>query len=80
VVGQAVGLSGPTYNRAKAVVKAGEKDPEKFGDLVEKMDTTDPVCGPHKELRHPRGVSGRRVPIPCDNRAHYRPPGARAPR
>lgn len=32
-VGAAVGMSGRTYERASAVVRAAERDPEKFGDL-----------------------------------------------
>lgn len=38
-VGQAVGLSGRTYEKAKAVVEAAEAEPARFGDLVQKMDT-----------------------------------------
>lgn len=40
IVGNAVGMSGPTYNRAKAVVEAAESDPETFGAIAEEMDRT----------------------------------------
>lgn len=43
IVGRAVGLSGRTYQRAKAVVAAAERDPESFGPLVEEMDRTGKV-------------------------------------
>jgi ParB family chromosome partitioning protein len=42
-VGKAVGLSGTTYTKAKAVVLAAEAEPERYGDLVTAMDTTGKV-------------------------------------
>lgn len=51
IVGRAVGVSGPTYQRAKAVVVAAESDPEQFGDLVDKMDETRNVVGTFRELK-----------------------------
>ena len=42
-VGAAVGMSGPTYEKAKAVVEAAEKEPERFADLKAKMDQTGKV-------------------------------------
>jgi ParB family chromosome partitioning protein len=33
-----VGVSGRTYEKAKAVVEAAEREPERFADLVEEMD------------------------------------------
>ena len=59
-IGAAVGLSGPTYAKAAAVVKAAEKDPEKFGDLVEKKGWPEAVriavkgMLPKNKLRDPR--------------------------
>ena len=38
-VAGAVGMSRPTYAKAKAVVEAAEQEPEKYGDLVEEMDS-----------------------------------------
>lgn len=56
----AVGLSGPTYQRAKAVVVAAEAEPEKYGDLPALMDQTGNVVGTYRELEHRRnGTSGR---------------------
>jgi ParB-like chromosome segregation protein Spo0J len=40
-----------TYRQAKAVVTAADAEPEKFGKLVEEMDTTGKVQGPHKKLK-----------------------------
>ena len=50
-VGDAVGMSGRSYEKAKAVVHAGREEPEKFGELVEKMDRTGKVDGAYRELR-----------------------------
>lgn len=55
IVGRAVGVSGPTYQRAKAVVVAAEEDPNTFGDLVEKMDKTRNIKGTFDELRGRKG-------------------------
>src|SRR5262249_11179798 len=39
-VGEAVGMSGRTYERAQAVVEAAKNEPEKFAKLQERMDRT----------------------------------------
>lgn len=39
-VGKAIGMSGTTYTKAKAVVYAAENNPEAYGDLVTQMDST----------------------------------------
>lgn len=44
------GKSGKTYERAKAVVAAAELAPDRFGALVEKMDSTGHVDGIHRKL------------------------------
>lgn len=54
-VGGAIGMSGVSYQRAKAVVKAAEEDPEQFGDLVEQMDATGKITPAHDELTARRG-------------------------
>lgn len=60
VAAAAVGLSGPTYQRAKAVVAAAEAEPAKFGDLPARMDETGNVSGTYRELEHRRnGTNGR---------------------
>ncbi len=46
-----VGMSGPTYFRARAVVEAAEQNAEQFGDIVETMDATGNVSGAHAELK-----------------------------
>jgi ParB-like chromosome segregation protein Spo0J len=49
-VAVAVGLSGKTYEKAKAVVKAAEEDPERYGHLVEQMDQTGKVDPAFKQI------------------------------
>jgi ParB-like chromosome segregation protein Spo0J len=53
-VAKAVGVSGRTYEKAKAVVEAAEKDPGKYQHLVEKMATTGKVDRAYRELRGPK--------------------------
>lgn len=43
-VGEAVGMSGATYQRAKAVVQSGKQE------LIDEMDSTGKVLGPYKKL------------------------------
>jgi len=50
IVGRAVGMSGPIYQRARAVVKAAEEDPETYGPLVEEMDRTGKVSGVYERV------------------------------
>jgi ParB-like chromosome segregation protein Spo0J len=50
IVGKAVGMSGMSYTRAKAVVNAAKKEPEKFGALVEEMDRTGKVSTAYNKL------------------------------
>lgn len=54
-VAAAVGMSGVTYEKAKAVVEAAEKDPETFGPVVEEMDRTGRVSPAFKKI-HKRTV------------------------
>jgi ParB-like chromosome segregation protein Spo0J len=51
VVGAAVGMSGKTYQKAKAVVEAAQEDPEKFGKLAENMDKSGKVDRAYKAVR-----------------------------
>jgi hypothetical protein len=51
---EAVGMSGRTYEKAKAVVEAAEADPEMFGDLAEVMDRTGKVDGAFREMEKRR--------------------------
>jgi ParB-like chromosome segregation protein Spo0J len=45
------GISGRTLDKIKAVTEAAEKDPARFGRLVEEMDRTGKVDRYHSELR-----------------------------
>lgn len=40
IAAAAVGMSKPTYYRARNVVEAAEKDAEKFGDIVDRITGT----------------------------------------
>jgi N6-adenosine-specific RNA methylase IME4 len=46
----AVGLSGPTLERAVVVVKAAEQDPERFEPIREQMNRTGKVNGAYKQV------------------------------
>jgi len=50
-VATAVGMSRPTYIKAKQVAAAAEADPERFGDLVAEMDRKGKVGGAYRKLR-----------------------------
>jgi ParB/RepB/Spo0J family partition protein len=49
-VGKAIGMSGPTYQRAKAVLIAAEQDPETFGHIAEEMDRTGKIHPAYNKL------------------------------
>ncbi len=53
-VGAALGMSGRTYEKAKAVVEAAEADPEKFAPIVEEMDRTGKVNGAYRQAQEIR--------------------------
>ncbi len=59
-VAEAVGMSHPTLAKATAVVLAAEENPEKFGDLVEKMDKSGKVDAAAKELKKRKRHEKRR--------------------
>jgi hypothetical protein len=59
-VGEAVGMSGKTYTKAKAVVEAAEEEPEKFGDLPGQMDAAGKVDGAYQEMKKRAGQEGGR--------------------
>jgi hypothetical protein len=50
VAGQ-LDMSGKTYEKAKAVVEAAERDPEKFGPVVEEMDRSGKVDPAFKKVK-----------------------------
>lgn len=49
-IGKAIGMSGPIYQRAKAVVDAAESDPETFGVIAEEMDRTGKVTPAYNKV------------------------------
>jgi ParB family chromosome partitioning protein len=57
-VGETVGMSGKTYEKAKVVVEAAEEDPDTFGPVQEEMDRTGKVDAAYKK------VKGRAAPGP----------------
>lgn len=69
IVGAAVGLSGRTYSRAKAIVEAAEADPERFGSAVWEMDRSGRVAGVYDRVRAeltvdaPERAGTRRAPF-----------------
>jgi N6-adenosine-specific RNA methylase IME4/ParB-like chromosome segregation protein Spo0J len=66
-VGKAVGLSGRTYERAKAVVEAARQDPERYAKLREDMDRTGKVAGVYKRLQTleaAKGIAREPPPLP----------------
>lgn len=60
-VASALGVSGRTYEKAKAVVEAAEKEPERFGDLPAKMDQGGKVDPVFKELKARREVAAEPI-------------------
>ena len=50
-VAATVGMSRPTYQKAKAVVDAAEADPVTFGAIAERMDETGKVDGAYREIQ-----------------------------
>jgi hypothetical protein len=66
-VGQAVGMSGRTFERAKAVVEAAAHNPEKYGRLMEKMDRTGKVNGVCNQLQRQQraaAIAAEPPPLP----------------
>jgi len=58
-VATAVGMSAPTYSKAKDVVEAATEMPELFGDLVAKMDDSGKVDGAYKEMKKRKKVAAK---------------------
>ena len=50
ILAETVGMSRPTFEKAKAVVEAARVEPEKYQPLVEKMNKSGKVDGAYKEL------------------------------
>lgn len=50
-VAAAVGMSRPTYKKAREVVEAAEEDPDTFAPVVEEMDRTGNVTRAHRKVK-----------------------------
>jgi N6-adenosine-specific RNA methylase IME4/ParB-like chromosome segregation protein Spo0J len=61
-VGQAVGMSRRTYEKAEAVVEAAEQNPAKFSELQEEMDRTGSVDKAYRKLRQEQVRAERQSP------------------
>jgi N6-adenosine-specific RNA methylase IME4 len=72
-IAERLGISGRTYEKAKAVVDAAEAEPEKFGKLKEGMDRTGRVNGFYKQLHVARQAALIRAePPPLPGNGPYR--------
>ena len=68
-----LGISGRTYERARAIVDAAEAEPERFGRLKDDMDRTGRVNGPFRRLKIAQQAEEiRREPSPLPGRGPYR--------
>ena len=68
-----VGVSGRTLEKAEAIVKAAEAEPERFTKLLDDMDRTGRVDGPYKRLKIARQAQAIRAePPPLPSRGPYR--------
>jgi hypothetical protein len=55
IAAAALGMSEADYHRARAVVLAAERDPERFGDLLDLMDQTGNVNRAYREILRRQG-------------------------
>ena len=68
-----LGISGKTYEHAKAVVDAAAAEPERFGKLLADMDRTGRVNGVYRRLKIAKQAESIRAePPPLPNRGPYR--------
>ena len=58
VLGEVVGMSGSSLEKAREVIEKGQKDPDSYGDLSKKMDETGNVDSAYKEMKKREKVSG----------------------
>lgn len=70
-VAEAIGMSGRTYEKAKAVTQAAKDDPEHFGDLIDQMDESGKVSPAYKELQRRQSES---APDTEPSDEHQQPP------
>jgi N6-adenosine-specific RNA methylase IME4 len=68
-----LGISGRTYERAKAIVEAAEAEPERFGKLLDDMDRTGRVNGVYRRLKIAKQAERIRAePPPLPGNGPYR--------
>jgi hypothetical protein len=65
-----VGLSYVSYYHAKRVVEAAEREPDKFGDLVHRMDATGKVETAYAELRRREAGAPAAPKAPAKSKRH----------
>lgn len=71
-VASAVGWTGKTYEKAKRIIHAAEKEPEKFGKLAEDMDRTKKVDGVYRRLETTRAAEVIRAEPPALPKGPFR--------
>jgi N6-adenosine-specific RNA methylase IME4 len=72
-IGTFAGVSGRTIEKIRDLVEAAKAEPDKFGKLVEDMDRTGRVDGPHKRLKIIKQSEAiRRELPPLPHRGPYR--------
>jgi hypothetical protein len=74
-VAASFGLSGRSFEKAVQIVEAAEGNPARFGHLVEEMDRSGKIDGPHRRLRKAQAEERLRGP---DGAAEPAPPVADA--
>lgn len=64
MVGAAVGVSGRTYEKAKAVIQAAEAEPELFGPVAERMDKSGKVDFAFMEVKRIKAAQALPADLP----------------
>jgi N6-adenosine-specific RNA methylase IME4/ParB-like chromosome segregation protein Spo0J len=64
-VAESLGMLGRTYEKAKAVVVAAQAEPEKYGALLEEMDSSGKVTGAYRALQKARAAEEIAAEPPC---------------
>jgi ParB family chromosome partitioning protein len=64
-VGRAIGMSGKTYQKARAIFQAAEEDPERYQGLAEHMELTGKVDKAYKQLQASRRQDATAPPQPA---------------